>query len=220
MQNKGVVFDFNGTLFWDTKEQNDSWDVFLENYGLELSEVEKNKWVHGINAKDTFEYLFKRPVDNNEVDCLTEEKEVIYREMCLNEGMKWAPGALELIHFLKENNIPMAIATASAKNNVEFFIEQLDLLDHFKREHIIYNDGTLRGKPHPDLFTKAIEVLGLPAKNVTVFEDSLAGVEAAENAGAGAIIIVNGNEEHAKRYTHPIISHFNEFDRSSLVSNF
>lgn len=217
MQTKGVVFDFNGTLFWDTKEQNDSWDVFLQNFGLELSEAEKNKWVHGINAKDTFEYLFKRPVNSDEVDRLTEEKELVYREMCLERGMSWAPGAIELICFLKDNDVPMAIATASAKNNVEFFIEQFDLLDYFKREHIIYNDGTLRGKPHPDLFTKAIKKLDVPAKNVTVFEDSLAGVEAAQNAGAGNIVIVNGSDEHTKRFTYPIISHFNSIDRTSLI---
>lgn len=217
MHSKGVVFDFNGTLFWDTEEQNASWDRFFQNHGFELSEEEKNTYVHGINAKDTFEYLFKRPVDAKEVDRLTEEKEEVYRDMCLQKGMKWAPGAIELFQFLNENNVPMAIATASAKNNVEFFIEHLGLLDYFKREHIIFNDGTVRGKPHPDLFTKAIRILEIPAENVTIFEDSFAGIEAAENAGAGAIVIVNGNEGHSKRFSYPVISHFNEFDKTSLV---
>lgn len=217
MQKQGVVFDFNGTLFWDTELQNRSWDEFLDRYGFKLSEEEKLTWVHGINAMDTFEYLFKRPCSAEEVYQLTEEKEVIYRAMCLEQGMEWAPGALELIRFLKASNVPIAIATAAAKNNLDFFVEQLDLHQYFDPKQIIYNDGTMRGKPNPDLFSKAIEAIGIPAKHVTVFEDSLAGVEAAKRSGAGNIYIVNGTAERfGSRY--PIISHFDEVDRTRFIN--
>jgi len=217
MQKQGVVFDFNGTLFWDTELQNRSWDEFLDRYGFKLSEEEKLTWVHGINATDTFEYLFKRPCSAEEVFQLTEEKEVIYRAMCLEQGMDWAPGALELIEFLKNNDVPIAIATAAAKNNLDFFVEQLDLHKHFDPKRIIYNDGTMRGKPNPDLFNKAIETLGVPASQVTVFEDSLAGVEAAKRSGAGNVYIVNGNEERFANYSYPIISHFNQVKRQHFL---
>ena len=218
MQTQGVVFDFNGTLFWDTELQNRSWDEFMENYGLKLSPEEKDTWIHGINAKDTFEYLFKRPCSEEEVHRLTEEKEVIYRRMCLEQGLEWAPGALELIHFLKQNKVPIAIATASAKNNVDFFIQHMGLLDYFSRDHIIFNDGTSRGKPHPDLFSKAILSLGLSPQNVTIFEDSMAGVEAARNAGAGNVMVVNGTSERFGKYNYPIITHFEQVDRSAFLN--
>jgi len=217
MQKQGVVFDFNGTLFWDTKLQNDSWDSFLRNYGLSLNEEQKNKYIHGINAKDTFEYLFKRDMGAEEVDRLTEEKEVIYRQMCLDEGMEFAPGAEELIRFLIENDVEIAIATASAQNNVEFFIEHFHLLRYFKRAHIIFNDGTLRGKPHPDLFTKAIKAIGTKPEVTTIFEDSHAGLEAAKRAGAGNIIIVNSTNTVYPGFHYRQISHFNKLDRSIFL---
>lgn len=217
MKQKGVVFDFNGTLFWDTELQNRSWDRFLEKHGFKLTTAEKHTWIHGINAKDTFEYLFQRACSPAEVYELTEEKEVIYRQMCLDQGMKWAPGAAELIEFLLENNVEIAIATAAAKNNVEFFIEQLDLLTFFKRERIIFNDGSMRGKPNPDLFSKAIETLDMKPEEVTIFEDSLAGVEAARRSGAGNIYIINGEKELFRNYNYPIISHFNQVDKSVFV---
>ena len=216
MKKQGVVFDFNGTLFWDTELQEKSWGKFLHKYGFELNEEERNTWIHGINAKDTFEYLFKRTCSAEEVHRLTEEKEVIYRGMCLEQGIKWAPGALELIEFLKENEVPVAIATASDKNNVDFFIEQLDLLKYFHSKNIIYNDGSMRGKPNPDLFNKAIDALGIPAKHVTIFEDSLAGVEAARNSGAGNVYVVNGNGRF-KKYDYPVISHFDQVDRTQFL---
>ncbi len=214
MNERAVVFDFNGTLFWDTKQQNDSWDQFLTKYNFRLSAEEKTTWVHGINAKDTFEYLFKRECTDDEVFRLTEEKEVIYREMCLEGKMELAPGAQSLIGFLKSNGIKIAIATAAGKNNVEFFIEHFNLLAYFDRENIIYNDGTVRGKPHPDLFNKAIEQLRVDKKQVTIFEDSLAGIEAAKNSGAGNVVVVNGNNEHHGIFNFPVIKDFNEFDRS------
>ena len=212
------VFDFNGTLFWDTEEQNQSWDRFLEKYGFSLNAQEKDTWIHGINAKDTFEYLFKRECSAEVVHELTEEKEVIYRQMCLDAGMKWAPGAEDLIQYLLENEVEIAIATAAGLSNVEFFIEQLGLLNYFRRERIIYNDGSMRGKPNPDLFNKAIEALGIPAKQVTIFEDSLAGVEAATRSGAGKIYIVNGSEDRFSKYPYQIISHFNQVDREAFTN--
>ena len=213
MKIKGVVFDFNGTLFWDTHLQENSWDRFLEKYGFTLNGEEKKKYIHGINAKDTFEYLFKRELDDAEVYRLTEEKEVIYRTMCLEHGMQLAPGAEQLISFLADSGVALAIATASAKNNVEFFIQHFPLLTYFKREHIIYNDGTMRGKPHPDLFNKAIKTIGTKPEETMIFEDSHAGIESAKRSGAGKVVIVNSANADYDGFTHQQITDFAAVDR-------
>lgn len=216
MQKQGVIFDFNGTLFWDTKIQNDSWDVFLNSYGFKLTDEEKNKYVHGINMKDSFKFLFQREIGDEELYKLSEEKEMVYREMCIKEGMELAPGAKDLIEFLLKNNIAIGIATASAKKNVDFFIEQFNLLRYFKQEHIIYNDGTQRGKPHPDLFDTAIRAINVEPHCVTIFEDSVAGLKAAENANAGKIIVVDSANADYNGFSYQQIRHFDEFDRSFL----
>lgn len=46
MKIKGVIFDFNGTLFWDTTLHNKAWDIFLERHSFELSDNEKNEKKH------------------------------------------------------------------------------------------------------------------------------------------------------------------------------
>ncbi len=217
MKIKGVVFDFNGTLFWDTHLQEDSWNRFLEKYGFSLNEEEKKKYIHGINAKDTFEYLFERELDEAEVYRLTEEKEVIYRKMCLEHGMQLAPGAEQLISFLANSGVALAIATASAKNNVEFFIQHFPLLKYFKREYIIYNDGTMRGKPHPDLFNKAIKTIGVKPEETLIFEDSHAGIESAIRSGAGKVVIVNSANGNYDGITCQQIVDFGEIDKDMFV---
>ena len=215
MNQVGVIFDFNGTLFWDSEYQEESWDEYSQSMGVVLSEHEKQQYIHGRNGRDTFEYIFKRNISEEELEILTEEKEIIYRRMCLKNKLEFAPGALSFIEYLLSENIKIAIATASGKSNVNFFMEHFRLLNYFKEEHIIYNDGKTRGKPHPDLFEKAINALQVDKSQSTIFEDSVSGIKAAENAGAGNIIIVNSANGNFEGFPHQVITHFDQVDRNN-----
>ncbi|MCK9159378.1 MAG: HAD family phosphatase, partial [Bacteroidaceae bacterium] len=188
MQTGGVIFDFNGTLFWDSEYQEISWDKYLETHNINLTMAQKKVYIHGRNGKDTLEFLFKRKLNDLEVEQYTEEKELLYRKECLKHDMKLAPGAISLLNYLKAQKIPMAIATASGKTNVDFFIEKLNLLDYFTEEHIIYNDGKIKGKPHPDIFEKAICKLGVRKSESIIFEDSFSGIQAAINCKVANVI--------------------------------
>jgi HAD superfamily hydrolase (TIGR01509 family) len=210
-QRKGIIFDFNGTLFWDSEYQETSWDTFLIEKGIELTSEEKRLHIHGRNGRDSFEYIFQRSFSDAEILALVEEKEVLYRGACLRGGMQLAPGAIALLDRLQKDGIPVAIATASGKTNVDFFIEAFDLLKYFSVEKIIYNDGKIRGKPHPDLFLQAMKTLSISGREAIVFEDSDAGIIAAERAGAGHIIIVNSTGRSYERYSHRVITHFEQY---------
>ena len=219
MKRGGVIFDFNGTLFWDSEYQESSWDKYLEKHNISLTEAQKKEYIHGRNGKDSFEYLFKRKLSDSEVQIYTEEKEIIYRAECLKHKMELAPGAKELLEYLKAQNIPMAIATAAGKSNVDFFIEKFNLLDYFTEEHIIYNDGTTKGKPHPDLFEKAIQRLGVNKAQSIIFEDSFSGIQAAINCKVASVIIVNSTKGNYAEFELPIIEHFDEFDRNLFLNS-
>lgn len=217
MKKGGVIFDFNGTLFWDSKYQESSWDEFLEAHQIYLTQAQKKEYIHGRNGKDTLEILFQRKFSDAEVEQYTEEKEILYRNECLKHEMKLAPGATALFDYLKAHEIPMAIATASGKTNVDFFIDQFNLLKYFAEEHIIYNDGKIKGKPNPEIFEKAIRTLGVIAEASIIFEDSFSGIQAALNCKVGNVIIVNSTQEDYSPFNLPVIDHFDAFDRKLLV---
>lgn len=217
MKKGGVIFDFNGTLFWDSKYQESSWDEFLEAHQIYLTQAQKKEYIHGRNGKDTLEILFQRKFSDLEVEQYTEEKEILYRNECLKHEMKLAPGALTLFEYLQAHEIPMAIATASGKTNVDFFIDQFNLLKYFAEEHIIYNDGKIKGKPDPEIFEKAIRTLGVSAEASIIFEDSFSGIQAALNCKVGNVIIVNSTQEDYSPFNLPVIDHFDAFDRKLLV---
>jgi HAD superfamily hydrolase (TIGR01509 family) len=220
MTKGGVIFDFNGTLFWDSEYQETSWNQYLAKYNIQLTNAQKKEYIHGRNSKDTFEILFNRKLTDREIEQFTEEKEIIYRHECEKHHMELAPGAESLLTYLKFKNIPIAIATAAGKSNVDFFIEKFRLLDYFEMDHIIFNDGSIPGKPNPALFNKAIYRLGIDKENSIIFEDSFSGIQAALNCNVSSIIIVNSTRENNfEEFNIPVIQHFDEFDHKLLPLN-
>lgn len=190
---KGIIFDFNGTLFWDSEIQENAWKTFgTKLSGRNITDEEFNTYFHGRTNKDTLEYLTERVLTDKEVNELAQQKESIYRDLCKSDlnKFKLAPGVERYLDYLKENNIPFTIATASEINNVIFFIKEFQLDKWFDIIKIVYDDGTFRGKPEPDIYLKASEALNIQPDNCIVFEDALSGVQSAQRAGVKEIIAV------------------------------
>ena len=221
---KGIIFDFNGTLFWDTPKHEQAWQIFAkESLNLEIDRREYYEKMHGSTNANIYKYLYKKDIEPENELKFGQEKEEIYRRLCLEEKEKTgklplAPGAEQLLDFLKENNIPCAIATSSERINVDFFNDVFNLRKWFENR-IIFADGTFRGKPFPDIYIKAGKLIDIPMKDLIIFEDANAGVQAAKSAGAGLVIGVApyGKDEFVgKEYTDLIISDFTEFDFNLL----
>ncbi|MFN2104070.1 MAG: HAD family hydrolase, partial [Candidatus Promineifilaceae bacterium] len=125
-----------------------------------------------------------------------------------------------LLDFLVEREIPHTIATASGKGNVDFFVEHLDLGRWFDATKIVYDDGTMAGKPAPDFYLAAAQRLGLPPERCIVIEDSISGLRAAQAAGIGRVIALLGDGGHARRGQLPrgvqTINDLRDFDRTLL----
>lgn len=217
MNLKGAIFDFNGTLFWDSCLHNKAWDIFLERYGITLSDHEKNIKIHGKNNQDILNTVFNRLLPGSLIDEYITEKEGIYQTLCLQSDIRLAPGATEFLDFLSGNSIPFTIATASGIENVRFYFEHYGLSRYFKRSKVIYNDGTIPGKPDPWIFQRAMEALHLAGNETVVFEDSVAGILSAAQAGAGKIIVVDSRGEDHSRWNYQIIKDFSEVNRNLFI---
>ncbi|MCC5931639.1 MAG: HAD family phosphatase [Cyclobacteriaceae bacterium] len=209
---KGVVFDFNGTLFWDTVFHNQAWDIFLDQHNLKISDKDKFLNIHGKTNREIFNRLFEGRLSDAEIYKYARQKELLYQQICLNHNLNLAPGAVSFIEKLIEKKIRYTIATASGEENVDFYFRHLKLGRWFDREKVVYNDGKIKGKPDPELFIKASGFLDLPASDLMIFEDSFVGIKAAENANAAKIYIVNSNDDDYSEYPHEVIRNFNEAD--------
>jgi len=214
---KGLVFDFNGTLVWDTPHHNRAFDIFLEKHGIALTDDEKSVKIYGKTNPDIMRGLFERALTDREIEDFSIEKETIYQELITDE-LEFAPGVETLFNSLKNNNIPFTIATSADIFNVNFYFSKMNLDRWFTREMVVYNDGTLKGKPEPDIFLRAAARMQLPPSELIIFEDSKAGIKAAERAGAGKIYIVDSvGDPELKIFGHELITDFNQVDLSLFI---
>ncbi len=207
---KGIIFDFNGTLLWDTPYHNKAWNIFLQRYRISLSDSEIRDNMHGRTNAEIFKYIFKRDFSQSEINSLAAEKEDIYRHLIINSDFQLQDGVIGMFNYCHACAIPIAVATSSDKVNADFYYERYDLKRWFPKRRFIYNDYTFNGKPAPDIFYKAAKQLFLNPDEIMVFEDSPAGIEAAENFGAGKIVIINSTKDDYSKYEYLVLEDIND----------
>lgn len=220
---KGIIFDFNGTLYWDSQLHYDAWREYSKILrGIEFTNEEMRDKMFGHTNEDIIEYAIGKKPTREMVEKYGKEKEALYRKRCLldPENFKLAPGAIEFLDYLVENNIPRTIATMSEWDNVEFYIKEFQLERWFNLDKIVYSDGTIPGKPAPDIFQIASKKINLAPSDCIVVEDAIAGIKSAQSAGIGKIIAI-ASLEPVSFYekidaVSSIIKNFDEFDRDLL----
>ena len=107
---KGIIFDFNGTLYWDSQLHYDAWVEYSKILrGTPFTREEMRDKMFGHTNKDIIQYAIGKEPTAEMVEKYAKEKESLYRKRCLidRENFKLAPGAEEFLDFLKENNIPV-----------------------------------------------------------------------------------------------------------------
>lgn len=201
---KTVIFDFNGTLFWDSPYHN---EAFLEQVRLHsgdgavpgvprarhITVQDIREHIMGRTNDQIMRFIFGEGITDAEVDVLAREKEALYREICADKTC-FAPGAEALFAALKDAGITFGIATSAPVENIDFYYAHMDMEKWFPRRNVVFADGTLRGKPAPDIFLKAMEVLGGSSESTAIFEDSAAGLMAAEASGAALVVAVDAGD--------------------------
>lgn len=190
MTYRGIVFDFNGTLLWDMDLHHQVWnDVSRHHRGRPFTDDEWHHRVVGSTNAELAPLLLGHQATPEEAEALSEEKEQAYRELLVSlpDRVKLVDGAVELFEACLGAGIEIAIGTAAGKSNVDFYIETFGLLKWFRRDRIVYDDGTMPGKPDPALFSTAITRLGVAPAKCIVVEDGVLGIRAARAAGAGKV---------------------------------
>lgn len=189
---KAVIFDFNGTLFFDTDKHVEAWkEITTELIGRPMT-FEEHEQIKGRTTDLILEFFTGRKASKQEAIELADRKEAAYRDLCRKDRkmLYLAEGAEEFLDALKAAKIPMTVATSSNEANVDFYFEELGIGKWFKKELVAFDDGTMKGKPAPDIYLRAAEKLGVDIADCAVFEDAVSGIASARCAGAAKIYAV------------------------------
>jgi HAD superfamily hydrolase (TIGR01509 family) len=181
-----VLWDMDGTLidsepYWMKSEgafaraNNSTW---TEQDGLSLV---------GMSLYDSSKIIKDRVGSDLEPEQIIEQltDEVTAQ---LSKEILWRPGAKELLLLLRKKNIKTALVTMSMHRMAKQVVDSIGF-DAF--DVVVAGDDVIHGKPHPEPYLKAAELLGVKPENCVAFEDSISGLRSAEAAGTKAVGIKN-----------------------------
>ena len=183
---KGLIFDMDGTLVDNLAYHFKAFDAYIEREGFTLLEPVTLK-INGMHSNDIFPMLLgDEVVAEYGLDRLHHEKEAVYRDL-YRPHIKPIAGVIELMKAAKAAGVKCAIGSSGCRENVEMIIEGLGIADLIDAS--ISGSDVTHGKPHPEIFIKAYEALGLKAEECVVVEDAITGIKAGVAAGCKCIAV-------------------------------
>ncbi len=163
-----------------------AFEEYAKREGFTLLEPVSLK-INGMHSNDIFPLLLgDEVVAKYGLDRLNREKEEVYRDM-YREKIAPIAGLMELLQSAKKAGVKCAIGSSGCRENVEMIVEGLGIADLI--DGSISGSDVTHGKPHPEIFTKAHELLGLRAEECVVVEDAVNGIVAGVAAGCKCIAV-------------------------------
>ncbi|MCI9304956.1 MAG: HAD family phosphatase [Lachnospiraceae bacterium] len=217
---RGVIFDFNGTLFFDTIFHEEAWrEIFIELHG-ETKEAPGDSFFRGPRNDTLIQAIAPKMTEEERRQCSV-RKESIYRSICMKnpEQVHLAAGAEELFEDLTRKKIPFALATASILDNIDFYYREFPLEKWISRELCVYDDGNYMNKG--EMHLEAARRIGVPLSECLVIEDSPKAIAHAKKNGAGIVIGIGEDAVHTNLLEAGVdycIHDFTEFNLAWLKS--
>lgn len=190
---EGVIFDLDGVICHTDKYHYQAWKTVAEELGIYFDETINHR-LRGISRMESFEIILERydkKLTQEEKVYYTEKKNVIYRQLL--EKMTEQDLSLEVketLDALRAKGKKLAIGSSS--KNAGMILRHLGLGDYF--DAVSDGNNITNSKPHPEVFTKAGEFLGIAPEKCLVVEDAKAGIQAAVSAGMDSAAISDAVE--------------------------
>ena len=183
---RAFIFDVDGTLLDTERIYMQAWkDAAAElGYDMPMSLLRKTR---AVNAKEAAR-IFEEEIGNGFSYEKTRPIRVrIAEEIIERESPILMPGVLEVLDYLKEKGIRLAVASSTNTKTTKAHLSSSGILEYF--EVIVGGDMIEKGKPNPDIFLKAAALLGEAPEACVVVEDSPAGIQAGAAAGMKTVLI-------------------------------
>jgi beta-phosphoglucomutase len=185
---QGAIFDLDGVLVDTAKYHYLAWRRLARELGFDFSEQD-NERLKGVSRMRSLEILLETgnyTMNDREKAEAAARKNGWYVDYLhsLDESAL-LPGSREFLERLKTGGVKTALGSAS--KNAPLILERLGIAGFFNA--VIDGNAVSKAKPDPEVFLKGAEALGLPPSRCVVFEDALAGIEAARAGGMRVIAV-------------------------------
>jgi beta-phosphoglucomutase len=182
MPTRAVIFDFNGTLSDDEPVLCEIFVRLFEEHGRPLSAQEYFDRLAGLSDPEIVRTWLGR--DHPDVETVIADRVDRYRA-AVSDGSTIHEHVREAVRYAAER-VPVAICSGAARAEIEPVVAAAGLASCFRA--IVSSDDVAEGKPDPEGYLRALELVGVDARDAVVFEDTEAGVASAKDAGAGRVL--------------------------------
>ncbi|MCK4752675.1 MAG: HAD family phosphatase [Planctomycetes bacterium] len=181
-----AIFDLDGLVLDTETMSHSAWKRAVADFGFDLADDLYQKII-GLSIMDIEKVFSDAFGENFPLQQITECRCQYMKEHINEHGVDIKPGLIELLDFLDEIKLPKAVATSSIRELAILKLTATNLIDRF--DVLVCGDQIKNGKPAPDIFLKAAEMLEAPPQKCLAFEDSNNGLLAADNAGMTTIVV-------------------------------
>lgn len=212
MSHKAFIFDLDGVIVDTAKYHFLAWQKIANRLGIDFTHEhnEQLKGVSRIRSLDLILSLGGKEISQGEKDKYLLEKNEDYLQYIINmKEDEILEGVVPVLQYLKDNG--QKIALGSASKNARPILEKVNILHFF--DAIVDGNDVTNAKPDPEVFLRAAQLVGASASNSIVFEDSVAGVQAANIAGMVSIGIGEAKTLYEAQYN---FNDFTEIDTDFL----
>lgn len=203
---KAVIFDMDGTLI-DSMWIWHQIDVdYLASHGYECPRGLKRE-IEGLSFTETAAYFKERFQLQEEVDVI-KKTWIEMADHHYKNSVTLKKGVQEFLEALYEKNIKIGMATSNDHELVDIILDKFEIHKFFQT--VVTSCDVKKGKPHPDVFLKVSEILGVTPEQCLVFEDTVAGVTGARRAGMRVVGIYDEFSLDYHDEIKNIVDHFIE----------
>jgi beta-phosphoglucomutase len=181
-----AIFDMDGVLVDSNPFHLRKWMDLLRENNIPYDPEELPQQILGKRNDDAFRLFFGPQLTWTERQRLSQKLEERFRA-AFGPYAKPLPGLEALIRQLQGAGIPMAVASSAMRPNVEFVVDALAFRTFFRV--LISGDDVRFPKPHPEIYLKTAEELGVQPAACVAFEDSFPGIGAVKAAGMKCVAI-------------------------------
>jgi beta-phosphoglucomutase len=185
---KGAIFDLDGVLVDTAKFHYLAWRRLAKELGFNFTEAD-NERLKGVSRVRSLEILLEvgrvTMSDAHKEEAASRKNAWYVEYLYTLDETALLPGTKDYLSLLRKNGIRIALGSAS--KNSPLILERLKIASFF--DAVIDGNAVSKAKPDPEVFLKGAAALGLAPARCVVFEDALAGIEAAKTGGMKAIAV-------------------------------
>jgi beta-phosphoglucomutase len=214
---RASIWDMDGTLVDTAEFHFQAWQEACRQQGLEITRAEFTA-TFGQRNKEIIACLFGDRLSPSEAEALDERKEELYRAAA-GKGVTLLPGVRELLEALHQEGFRQAIGSSAPRANLALIVKCTGVGRFF--DTVVSLEDTTRGKPDPQVFLTAAQRLATSPERCVVFEDAVAGVQAARAGGMRCVAVnfVGHHSEEALRQAGAdvVVRTLEEVDAAQIV---